>query len=78
MASGLGDQRMMKNCSYTEIGSSSQSLWKQRVLDVSMGWGWSASKNEPVQLMSGPLPLFGGATCSQEVALEVDSWVARG
>lgn len=33
-------------------GSSLQQLWEQRVGDVSMGWGWSAGKDEAVQGLS--------------------------
>lgn len=61
MASCPGDQGVMESGGCTKTGSFSQSLWEQRVPDVSMGWGWSASKNEPVQglSVSGPLAQFG-------------------
>lgn len=52
MASCPGDQGVMESGGCTETGLFSQSLWEQRVPDVSMGWGWSASKNELVQGLS--------------------------
>lgn len=48
VASCPGDQEVEVSCGCIGTGSSLQHLWEQRVGAVSMGWRWSAGKNEPV------------------------------
>lgn len=52
VASCPGDQGVEVSCGCIGTGSPLQHLWEQRVGDVSMGWGWSIGKNEPVQGLS--------------------------